>query len=68
MHFCYLLSELTCISDHVNYATLSLKHAKELHGSAEDSYAMFFFFNEMHFSVRQIVLKCSYNKIVNFPS
>ena len=27
-----------------------------------------FFFNEMHFSVRQIVLKCSYNKIVNLPS
>ena len=44
MHFCYLLTELKCISDHVNYATLSLKHAKELHGSAEDSYAMFFFF------------------------
>ena len=44
MHLCYLLTELTCISDHVTYATLSLKHAIELHESAEDSYAMFFFF------------------------
>ena len=62
----FSLTERKCISDHVN-VTLPLKHAIELHGTAEDSFATILS-NEMHFSVRQMVLKCSCNKIVNFPS
>ena len=34
----FSLTERKCISDHVN-VTLPLKHAIELHGTAEDSFA-----------------------------
>ena len=62
----FSLTERMRISDHVN-VTLPLKHAIELHGTAEDSCATILS-NEMQFLVRQVVLKCCYNKIANFPS